>query len=242
MSPSAPVARLRTVLERVQALHTQRASDGGLDARFAALAQWQSERLARTYADLLADPRFEPAVRFFLEDLYGPRDFTARDRDMARIVPTMERLLPEAVLETVADAMELNALSHELDAAMVEALFPAPVNGTVAIDDDAYTRAFAAVGRAADRQRQVDLILRVGRELDAVVHRPFVGRVVAMTRGPARLAGFGELQAFLERGLAAFRAMGSAEPFMSAIDERERALLDGLLAGDTQALSSISSN
>jgi hypothetical protein len=41
------------------------------------------------------------------------------------------------------------------------------------------------------------------------------------------------LQAFLERGFAAFRKMRGASEFLATIDRRERALMDAMFAGET---------
>ena len=58
-----------------------------------------------------------------------------------------------------------------------------------------------------------------------------------MMRGPARAAGLGELQGFLERGYAAFQAMrGGAGEFVSLVVARERSIAQALLAGDNGAL------
>jgi len=61
------------------------------------LRQWQSKRLAESFTDFLADARMRPAAEFFLADLYGDKDFSARDRDAARVLPLMSRLLPDTV-------------------------------------------------------------------------------------------------------------------------------------------------
>ncbi len=39
--------------------------------------------------------RFKPAVEFFINELYGPNDFSQRDQDIARIVPKMSKFMPE---------------------------------------------------------------------------------------------------------------------------------------------------
>ena len=41
-------------------------------------------------------------------------------------------------------------------------------------------------------------------------------------RGPAHLAGLGDLHAFLEHGFDAFRRMGDASIFLDYIETRER--------------------
>jgi toxin YoeB len=47
------------------------------------LRRWQSARLAHTHADLLHSPRYQPAADFFLNELYGDRDFRQREQDEA---------------------------------------------------------------------------------------------------------------------------------------------------------------
>ena len=56
---------------------------------------------------------------------------------------------------------------------------------------------------------------------------------LALMRKPAHMARLGALQEFLERGVAAFRAMGSAATFLATVRERETALLDAIVGGST---------
>ncbi len=109
-------------LARVQRLHAERAENPILAGALDRIAYWQSRRLKMTYADLAADPRYAAAIEFFQNDLYGAADYSRRDADLARIVPVMVRLLPEGVVMTIAAAMDLNALSQELDRVLVARL------------------------------------------------------------------------------------------------------------------------
>ena len=85
------------------------------------LRRWQAQRLREGFARFLADPARRPAAEFFLTDVYGDHDFSRRDADIARVLPAMQRLLPGALLETVADAIELGALTQALDLRMAKA-------------------------------------------------------------------------------------------------------------------------
>ena len=91
--------------------------DAALRAPVLALKAWQAARLARTYADLHASERYRGATQFFLEELYGARDFSQRDTEIEHILPKLTRLLPEAALDTIAGAVELDELSEQLDQA-----------------------------------------------------------------------------------------------------------------------------
>ena len=80
-------ARLLEQLQRSQAFHTDGAT--GIEQELSVLRRRQSARLARTHADLLNDPHYRPAAEFFLDELYGNRDFHQREQDLARVVPVM---------------------------------------------------------------------------------------------------------------------------------------------------------
>ena len=83
------------------------------------LKEWQAARLARTYADLLASPRYRPAAAFFLSDLYGPKDFRTRDEELARVVPIMVHVLPARALLTLLEAVKMDTLSESLDLSLI---------------------------------------------------------------------------------------------------------------------------
>lgn len=227
-APHASTEDLRRSLQRLKLL---RGTAHATPPRLAELKTWQSQRLERTYADLAALPRYRTATRFFLEDLYGPKDFSARDREMMRIVPVMARILPASAVETAALAIELDALSEELDQKLAERLAPGPI--TVA----SYARAYREATARPERERQVDLVDAVGHRLDALVKRPLVARMLKLMRKPAHLAGLADLQDFLERGFAAFHDMGGADEFLDALRARETAILNGLFAAAADPFS-----
>ncbi|MDN5783007.1 MAG: hypothetical protein L0H23_13465, partial [Luteimonas sp.] len=125
------------------------------------LRRWQARRLRASFAHFLEDPARRPAAEFFLDDVYGDRDFTRRDADIARVLPMMQRLLPEKLLGTVADAIELGALTQALDLRLAQAL-QALAPRRKKLDDALYARAYREAGLPRLRAHQIDLIRRVG--------------------------------------------------------------------------------
>jgi hypothetical protein len=216
-------ARLKAMLERNRAARDPN-DERNHDVRLSKLRNWQAERLARDYADLQKISHFKPACNFFLNELYGDSDFAQRDQDVERIYPIMVKLLPAQVLGTVSRAVELNALSHELDLAMVEHL---PSGNLSAAD---YRRAYRAANNSEQRRNQLALILSLGRELARVVQIPLMFKLLQMCKWPARMAGLGALQGFLERGFAAFVELRGAGPFLQTIRNREVAFLQKQLS------------
>ena len=96
-------------LAAVGAERRRRAADADLAARVAAIKHYQHRRFSLTYSDLLASSRFGPAARFFLDDLYGPHDFSQRDEQFARVVPGLVRLFPHELVLTVVALGDLHA-------------------------------------------------------------------------------------------------------------------------------------
>lgn len=216
------LAHLKTV-ERERA---HRAGKAGLDARVAALKSYQQRRFSHTYADLLQSSRYGAASRFFLDELYGPGDFTHRDAQFARVVPALVRLFPTEIVDTVATLAELHALSEALDTRMAEQL------GSETIASPDYVRAWQRTGEIRWRQQQIALTLDVALRLDGFTRRVLVRNSLRLMRGPARAAGLGELQQFLEAGFDTFRAMNGAQDFIALVDSRERALASELFSAD----------
>lgn len=215
---SAQAQAILELLQQVDAQRALRAADPVLAARVQAVKHYQHERFQHTYADLLTMPRYVRATRFFLEELYGPTDFTRRDTQFKRVVPALVRLFPQEVVRTVHTLGELHALSEALDTEMGRVV-PAG-----ALDLQAYARAWQRVGRPDDRQRQIQLTRRVAEALDVYTRNPLLRHSLRLMRGPARLAGLAELQSFLESGFDTFGAMRGAKDFLDTVVRREQGI------------------
>ncbi|MCW0438804.1 hypothetical protein [Xanthomonas sacchari] len=232
------MARSTPVLERLgrrlawhQALHDPVREPRNALRWLQELRRWQSERLEHSFEHFLEDPQRRPAAMFFLTDVYGDRDFSRRDADIVKVLPMMQRLMPASLLDTVADGIELGALTHALDLRMAEALQDLTPRRK-RLDEALYAEAYRQTGLPRLRQRQIDLIARVGLGLAKAVHTPGVRMLLRFARGPAKAAGLSELQGFLERGFDAFSKLGDAEGFIGDIETTERAVSERLFAGD----------
>lgn len=216
---------LARVIEMRRALHV----DPDVAERWLAVKQWQAGRLARTYPDLLASTRYGPASEFFLQELYGAKDFEARDSEALRVVPKLARMLPDRAVETMALAVELDETSESLDARLARAI-------RLPVDAAGYARAYRETGTVQERQLQIETVERIGRTLEKLARIPLLSGMLHVMRAPAEAAGFGHLHRFLQSGFDAFRAMGPAGEFLRTIRSRETALMQALFAGRTEEL------
>jgi len=193
------------------------------------LQQWQRQRLAESYSDLIDQESYRPACEFFLEELYAGLDFLKRDQEVAKVMSVMVRFLPGKALFAMADAFELQALSLDFDMEMAERLDSA---STMELDVASYGLVYRSCGNKPLRERQILLIRDLGNELAKLVHKPLVVRLIRLMRGPAYAAGFGALQAFLESGVTSFRKLEDPVYFINTIYEREWLSMQKLFAGE----------
>jgi hypothetical protein len=228
-SRAGPKERLAAGLSRVIELRRRLHTDAAVNERWLAVKRWQASRLARTYPDLLASQRYRPACEFFLDELYGARDFEARDNEALRVVPKLARMLPERAVETMALAVELDETSESLDARLAQAV-------SLPIDAERYARAYRETGTLAERRLQIDTVDRIGQTLEKLARVPLLAGMLHMMRAPAEAAGFGHLHRFLQNGFDAFKAMGPAGEFLRTIRGRETALMQALFDGRVDEL------
>ena len=239
MAPNASGEEILVCLNEVALQRVQRQQDPLLGRQVLAVKAYQHARFMLTYADMLAHPRFGGAARFFLDDLYGPGDFTTRDSQFVRIVPALVRVFPRDIVDTVLALGRLHALSERLDTAMGRSAagLVGHLDG-LGLSGKAYGECWREVGGVADRDRQITLMLAVGVALEAYTRKPLLRHSLRLMRGPAQAAGMGELQIFLETGFDTFRAMKGSSEFLETIARRERLLAAQMFAGaDAPALS-----
>ena len=231
--------RLTEAAREVAVMRERIGADADLRRWSHAVKEWQAARLAATHADLLETPRFEDAARFFLDDLYGAKDFSQRDAEFARVIPVLTRTLPDAALATLADAVELDAMSERLDEAVALKLRRDDADS---IGEARYAVAYRATAQRAEREHQLDLVLAIGRSLDRLVRHPMIGTLLAAMGGPARMAGLSAMHEFLTNGFRAFRGIGGASELLGRIDRRERIILDRLYSGAERGWTGIPGN
>ncbi len=199
------------------------------------IKHFQARRFAGTYFDLLHSEHYKPATLFFLEELYSEKDYSERDSQFARIAAALERIFPQQVVQTAVSLAQLHHLTEELDLAMAQSWMTNSDTPEVA----RYVRAWRAVGRHSDRCAQLGAVVNIGHELERLTKARGLHTTLKMMRGPAKIAGLGSLQRFLESGFDTFAAMGrggnGTGHFLATILARESRLIDLLFEANAVA-------
>jgi len=233
-----PAHIIRDAIAEVQRVRLESESQQSLSEAVSAVKRFQSRRFAATYQDLTAGSPYQAATQFFLSELYGADNYSTRDDQFARIAGAIQRLLPKAAVVTAVCLAQLHVLTEQLDLAMGRA-WSQDLESRDSIGLSAcYVRAWRLTGDKEARQRQLKLVLEVGRDLDTLTRTPGLSLLLKMMRRPARAAGLAGLQHFLEQGFDTFEKMGrkkgATEVFLRLINHRETTVIAALFAGDAK--------
>jgi len=188
------------------------------------LQTWQTNRLLATHDDLWNSKRFKPAMQFFVDELYGPKDFSERDIELTRAVPKMAKIIPNKGLKSLKTALRLNCLSLELDIALVQKL------GDNVIDRSSYFECYRQSGSKSQREEQIKLLENLSLDLPKVVKIPGISIILRLSRKPARVAGVEVLHAFLEKGFNSFKKIGNVQDFIDPVINREKDMMQALFS------------
>jgi hypothetical protein len=213
--------------------HREEIERSGLDPHLALLRVWQAERLARTYADLLEQPRYRSACLFFLEDIYAARDFSQRDHDLETMYDFMRRFVPDAVSRPAALTIKLHRMTEVLDRQLLDVLVN-QLGVTDSITVEQYAEGYRRCDNYRERVEQIDAIIEICEHIDGIVRNRITGPALSIAKRPLRGAGYGEVVTFLERGYDSFKRMHGSRHFRKTLQEREMGILDRFYANDPE--------
>lgn len=210
-------------LEETEKMHLQIAQEN-LSEKIRQLQSWQTERLLITHADFRDSKRFKPAMQFFVDEIYGPKDFSQRDSELARVVPKMAKILPDKALLSLQAALQLNSLSLGLDITLLDNL------GSETLNRNSYFTSYQQSDNQLKRAEQIQLLEDLGVDLAQVVKIPGISAILMLSRKPAKVAGVKSLHEFLERGFKSFKKLGNVNDFIVPIITRERQMMNDLFS------------
>ena len=176
-------SRCAATCERLREMRG-RGADGHAPPRLAEVKAWQAARLARTYADLSADPR------------YGQGDGVLPRRPVRRQGLQRPRRGDAAHLPGhgahAARRRGGDGRPRDRGGRAFGGTRPAGRRLPRAGTDHARPatrKAYREAGTRAERERQIELIDEVGRRLDGLVVKPMFYTTLKLMRRPAKLAG-----------------------------------------------------
>lgn len=227
---STAAKRLLAILEENSKLNRALFKQSWPLQEFKLIQRWQLQRMQEDYADFSKQADYQPAVDFFLQELYGDFSFIDRNQDLHKVYPVMVKLLPASMLDTLTDALTFQAHSLKLDMQLAEAKHQHHplISDDEEMDLELYIKLNRQFVSQQDRRTQVGEVVSLGQALVKAANHSILVRLLKMMRLPAKSAGFGQLHGFLEHGLSAFKKMPDAVHFLNAVEQRETSFIDKL--------------
>jgi hypothetical protein len=198
--------------------HLLKVNNVQLTPELEALQRWQANRLMNTHDELYQQERFKPAMEFFRDELYCATHFHQRNTKLIQALPLMCRTMPASVLDLVVSAAHLHALSLELDQQLLKHL------ANTDLSMASYIQAYKQCSNPIERALQIDLIEALGLELESVIHKPAIRKLLKWAKLPAAIAGYGEIHHFVWSGYQAFNRLERARDFVLPVVTKEREL------------------
>ncbi len=188
-----------------------------------ALQSFQSRRLRRDHADLAGERQYHDIGEFFFEEMYGPRDFGARD-EQARRLQQFVHLAPGLNVGDVQNVLELLDLTNKLDDEVVAWMLK--LESPLEIDEATYERAYRLADNYADRVRQLELVRHSLYNVYRMARRPLLGSVLKRTQGLAQTVGMADIHRFLRTGFESIQSVRDIHRFVETVCVREQDRLD----------------
>jgi hypothetical protein len=188
-----------------------------------ALQIFQSNRLRREYSDLAEIAQYEPVGEFFFNEMYGPRDFSARDAGARRLHGFIQ-LLPGVGLRDVQEVLELLELTNRLDNALARLMFEQQTG--IDFDEATYERCYRESDNYDERLRQIDLVNNSIYNVFRLSRSHLLGIALHRSHLVARLAGMEAAHDFLVKGYDAVRGVDDITRFAVTVQARELARLN----------------
>jgi hypothetical protein len=187
------------------------------------LQSFQSNRLRRDHADLAEESQYHAIGEFFFEEMYGPRDFSARD-EQARRLQQFVHLAPGLAVGDVQQVLELLDLSNRLDEVVAQKLIE--LGASLDFDEALYEKAYRLADNYDDRVRQLELVRDSLYNVYRMARRPLIGMVLNRTQGLAQTVGMSDIHRFLRMGYNAIQSVRDIHRFVETVDVRERDRLE----------------
>lgn len=227
---SASAAALREHIAAANRLHHSYLDDPESLRLYERFIDLQMAYFLPKYDDLRSRPGYDAAIDFVVSDLIGTGT-ASRDRDLERVAGIMSRMLPTKALDALVLAMQLNVRVLAINIGIAGLLRDKLQQGD-GISERDYCLANREVTTFDEFMSLIAMSREAGEALDRFARLPMIHGIAHSMRIPARLAGFGDLQAFLEKGLDTFLGVPDVDEFLDLMEERMAVVFQRVLEAE----------
>ncbi|HRP69596.1 MAG TPA: hypothetical protein PLY93_08705 [Turneriella sp.] len=183
----------------------------------------QVERLRETYSDFFKDPEYRKIAQYFFEQIYGAGDKASRDAAFNKIYEKLSAAVNAKRIVRVTQLKQLNELTDELDLKIAQEFLRSNKKRAMTLKD--FEVCYKALNNKEERTIQLQLLMDTTRFFHKLAHIPLLGFVIKPTQLAAKILGVEYIMDFFMEGYRSFKSVKNAEPFMQAIEDREKAYI-----------------
>ncbi len=191
------------------------------------LQEFQALRLERDYSHLGQQRQYTILADFFFNEMYGPKDFQARDTQ-ARRLHQFVHLAPGLSMRDIEVTLDLLDITVQLDHELAVVL--EKMNVPVPFDEAMYEEAYLRADAYEPRVKQIELIGESLRRVHRLAQIPLLGPALNNTKMLAKMMSMGDLHQFLRKGYAALVVVDTLEPFLIEVSTKELERLNRIYA------------
>ena len=185
------------------------------------LTEFQNRRLRETYADFIGQETYGPTCDFFFGQVYTTMDTTERDASFLRLHDHL-KVLGGDIIRCMELMIYLQNLTADLDRHLLEKL----PSQSIEFDMDTYEDAYFQCDNYESRSDQIALLCNCLDLSHHIFHHFGIGMGLRALHRFHRMIGDATATGFLITGYDAFHPIRDIQPFIEAVDQRERERLD----------------
>lgn len=208
--------------------------DASLFQRLQQVQAWQKMRMQRTHHAHFSEKNNQLMAEYFLNRLYGGRDFDALAQQIERLMGyahKAEKMIPENAIKTGTLGITLAILAVRLDEQVAQQLLKDYPENTP-INDEMMRLIYLKLNQEQDRLKQLDLLDTLGISLDKYMRSFIIYTAFKMCKGAAQKYHFEVMYEFMQDGFIAMKPLKSAEQFVKHFTTIEREIIAKVHAGD----------
>lgn len=206
-----------------------------LEARLAALRQWQSQRIAAWHRPLAQRHDGQALLDFLTRTFYLEADWSELTEHPDRVAARIGRIIADD--RPLVIAVRLQHAADTLDAELADALNARTPDQP--ITPASYVRAFQDVGQLSIREQQIDWISELVDLLGGYAENRAAYWAFKLAAAPARALGLSHTYALLAEGFAAMRNTQELEAATREAVAVQHRLLERLMGANVASRRSL---
>lgn len=196
--------------------------------------RWQADRMARTHEKAFSQPQNRLMADYFLNRLYGAKDFETLAQQFRRLIPLatkLEALVPGTALRTGTLGIELSVRNMQLDEQLARVIYQ-EMGHTGPLTEEVMRQAYLQADQQKERLSMLDLLDELGTGLDKYVRSFVIQSVFKLAKKSAYKHDFAPVYDFTGEGFAAMKPLKSAASFINQYTQVERNIVARVHRGD----------